>query len=112
MGNKLDIVNNRSKILSVLKPVFVLLRINHWTTRFNLEPPRDCCSFCSSICKCAGESCDAETLPFAAVEDRDSNRTKRAALQNGFKKCCRIAAERPAAAVANFGCSGQHYEAV
>ena len=36
MGNKLDIVNNRSKILSVLKAVFLLLRINHWMTRFNL----------------------------------------------------------------------------
>ena len=36
MGNKLDIVNKRSKILSVLKAVFVLLRINHWTTRYNL----------------------------------------------------------------------------
>ena len=41
-----------------------------------LEPPRDCCSFCSSICKRAGESCDAETLPFAAVEDSDSNNVK------------------------------------
>ena len=36
MGNKLDIVNNRSKILSILKAVFLLLRINHWMTRFNL----------------------------------------------------------------------------
>ena len=36
MGNKLDIVNNRSKILSVLKAVFVLLHISHWMTRFNL----------------------------------------------------------------------------
>ena len=35
-----------------------------------------------------------------------------AALQNGFKKRCRIAAKRLAAAVANFGCSGQRYEAV
>ena len=39
-------------------------------------------------------------------------RTKRAALQNGFKKRCRIAAKRLAAAVANFGCSGQRAEAV
>ena len=29
-------VKNTSKILSVLKAVFVLLRINHWTTLFNL----------------------------------------------------------------------------
>ena len=36
MGNKLDIVNNRSKILSVLKAVFVLLHISHWMTQFNL----------------------------------------------------------------------------
>ena len=36
MGNKLDIVNNRSKILSVLKAVFLLLRVNHWMTRFDL----------------------------------------------------------------------------
>ena len=35
-----------------------------------------------------------------------------AALQNGFKKRCRIAAKRLAAAVANFGCSGQRAEAV
>lgn len=45
-----------------------------------LEPPHDCCSFCSSICKCAGESCDAEPLPFedinGAVEDSDSNDVK------------------------------------
>ena len=45
-----------------------------------LEPPHDSCSFCSSICKCAGESCDVETLPFeainAAVEDSDSNNVK------------------------------------
>ena len=33
----------------------------------SLEPSHDCCSFCSSICKCAGESCDAETLPFEAI---------------------------------------------
>ena len=39
-------------------------------------------------------------------------RTKRAALQNGFKKRYRIAAKRLAAAVANFGCSGQRNEAV
>ena len=35
-----------------------------------------------------------------------------AALQKDFKKRCRIAAKRLAAAVANFGCSGQRYEAV
>ena len=58
-----------------------------------LEPPRDCSSFCSSICKCAGESCDAETLPFAAVEDRDSNRTKRAVLLQRCRMASRSAAE-------------------
>ena len=36
MGNKLDIMNNTSKILSILKAVFMLLRINLWMTQFNL----------------------------------------------------------------------------
>ena len=36
IGNKLDIMNNKSKILSVLKAVFMLLLINRWMTQFNL----------------------------------------------------------------------------
>ena len=45
-------------------------------------------------------------------ENPYETRSAVAALQNGFKKRCRIAAKRLAAAVANFGCSGQRYEAV
>jgi len=33
-----------------------------------LEPLRDCCYFCSTICKCVGESCGAAVLPFQAYD--------------------------------------------
>ena len=100
MGNKLDIVNNRSKILSVLKAVFVLL-----PTRFNLwnllvTAVLFVRQFASVLVKVVMQKlCLLQQL-----------RTVTATVRNAQR--CRIAEERPAAAVANFGCSGQHYEAV
>ena len=39
-----------------------------------LEPLHDCCSFCTSLCKCASGKCNADVLPFETVfaNDRDS----------------------------------------
>ena len=33
-----------------------------------LEPLHDCCYFCSTICKCVGESCGAAVLPFESYD--------------------------------------------
>lgn len=37
-----------------------------------LEPLHDCCSFCSTQCKCAGDSCDSAVLPFEALVVEDN----------------------------------------
>jgi len=32
----------------------------------SLSPFHNCCSFCATVCKCSGDSCIAEALPFEA----------------------------------------------
>lgn len=44
------------------------------TTIKPLEPLHDCCSFCSTICKCGGVQCNGADLPFeSAVEEESSS---------------------------------------
>lgn len=38
-----------------------------------LEPLHDCCSFCTTICMCAGTTCTAEVLPFEHVIQSNEN---------------------------------------
>lgn len=38
-----------------------------------MEPLHDCCSFCSELCKCGGESCSATSLPFEVSEQAVEN---------------------------------------
>ena len=39
-----------------------------------LEPLHDCCSFCTTICMCAGTTCAAEVLPFEhVIQSNDNN---------------------------------------
>ena len=38
-----------------------------------LEPLHDCCSFCSELCKCGGESCSATSLPFEVSQKAAEN---------------------------------------
>ena len=38
-----------------------------------LEPLHDCCSFCSELCKCGGESCSETSLPFEVSEQAAEN---------------------------------------
>ena len=47
-----------------------------------LDPLHDCCSFCLTICTCAGEGCGVAVLPFEAVDPAvkdnvDTNVTQR-----------------------------------
>ena len=55
----------------VLKDVIVLLHIKPWTIE-PLEPLHDCCSYCSTICKCGGAQCDGTDLPFESGMQEES----------------------------------------
>ena len=46
----------------------------------SLSPLHNCCSFCATVCKCNGHSCNAEALPFeaeASLPDEAVNRRTR-----------------------------------
>ena len=42
------------------------------TTIKPLEPLHDCCSFCSTICKCGGVQCNGADLPFESAVQEES----------------------------------------